>query len=240
MKSIIVIPARYASTRLPGKPLLRETGKYLIEHAYEAALRCKKSSGVVVATDDERIAEAVRGFGGRVAMTSPDHASGTDRIAEAVAEIETDVVINLQGDEPEMPAENIDALIGLFEADAALRMATLGVRCSGEGYDDPNTVKIALDAESRALYFSRAPLPHWRDESERREFVKHIGVYGYRKDFLAEFTAWPRSPLEAAESLEQLRALEHGVKIQVALVEGESAGIDTHEDYEKFCRRYNR
>ena len=109
VKSIIVIPARYASTRLPGKPLLRETGKYLIEHAYEAALRCKKSSGVVVATDDERIAEAVRGFGGRVAMTSPDHASGTDRIAEAVAEIETDVVINLQGDEPEMPAENIDA-----------------------------------------------------------------------------------------------------------------------------------
>ena len=240
MKSIIVIPARYASTRLPGKPLLHQTGKYLIQHAYETALRCAKSSDAIVATDDERIAAAVRGFGGKVVMTSGEHASGTDRIAEAVAGIDADVVVNLQGDEPEMPPENIDRLIALFEDDESLCMATLGVRISGEGYDDPGTVKIALDADSNALYFSRSPLPCWRDEADRREFVKHMGIYAYRKDFLAEFAAWPHSPLETAEKLEQLRALENGVKIRVALVENDCAGIDTREDYEKFCQRYKR
>jgi len=240
VKSIIVIPARYASTRLPGKPLLQETGKYLLRHAYETALRCLRSSYVMVATDDKRIAKAVEEFGGRVVMTSARHASGTDRIAQAVAEIDADVIVNLQGDEPEMPPDNIDRLIALFEDDKSLRMATLGIRCKGEGYDDPDTVKIALDADSNALYFSRSPLPYWRDKRDKHEFIKHMGIYAYRKDFLAEYTAWPHSPLETAEKLEQLRALENGVKIRVALVEKDCAGIDTREDYEKFCQRYKR
>jgi 3-deoxy-manno-octulosonate cytidylyltransferase (CMP-KDO synthetase) len=237
MRAVIIIPARYSSTRLPAKPLLKETGKYLIQHTFESAGKSKKAAAVIVATDDRRIADAVKEFGGKFVMTSPRHASGTDRIAEAAANVEADVIVNVQGDEPEMPPSHIDALIGLFENDPAVRMATLAVKKNDDGYLNPNIVKVVVDSEGYALYFSRSPLPFYREEKGKREYLKHLGIYGYRKNLLREFASWPRSALEAAECLEQLRALENGVRIRVAIVEGDPTSIDTPEDYKEFCKR---
>lgn len=234
MRFIIIIPARYSSTRLPGKPLLRGTGKYLIQHTFEAAKKSRKASGVIAATDDERIADAVRGFGGEVVMTSPGHASGTDRVAEAAADIEAAVVVNLQGDEPEMPPSHIDALIGLFEADPELKMATLAVRKSDNTWlDDPNNVKVTVGPDGYAREFSRSIRPG----EPKREYLKHLGIYGYRKDFLLEFVTWPPSEREKSEHLEQLRAVDRGTRIKVAIVNRDCISIDTREDYEQFKDR---
>jgi len=239
--AVVVIPVRYASTRLPGKPLLKETGKYLVQHAYEAASKSARASRVIVATDDKRIFEAVREFGGDVVMTSDKHPSGTDRIAEAVRDIDCGVVINVQGDEPELPAAYIDRLIEMFDKDADLQMATLAVAVK---YDDesisPNAVKVVLNARGEAMYFSRAPIPYYRDAMPSGEaaFLKHLGIYGYRKKFLGLFVSWPPSKLEQAERLEQLRALEMGVRIRVGVVGADTIGIDTREDYERFVRKY--
>jgi len=230
----IIIPARYSSTRLPGKPLLRGTGKYLIQHTFESAKKSRKASGVIVATDDERIADAVRGFGGEVVMTSPGHASGTDRVAEAAANIEAAVVVNLQGDEPEMPPSHIDTLIGLFEADPELKMATLAVCKSDNTWlDDPNDVKVTVGPDGYAREFSRSI----RRGEPKPGYLKHLGIYGYRKDFLLEFVTWPPSEREKNERLEQLRALDRGTRIKVAIVNRDCISIDTQDDYEQFKDR---
>src|SRR5262245_22031198 len=190
MRTAIVIPARYASTRLPGKPLLRSTGKYLIEHVYERACQARMASLVVVATDDPRIAAAVQGFGGRCVITSREHPSGTDRVADIARGLEVDCVINLQGDEPEIGPHDLDLLPTLLERDPGAAMATLAVPISDdEAYRNPNCVKVVCSADGRALYFSRSPVPHVRDgqpdfAARPPQFLQHVGLYAYRRDEL--------------------------------------------------------
>jgi 3-deoxy-manno-octulosonate cytidylyltransferase (CMP-KDO synthetase) len=229
-----VIPARYASTRLPGKPLLNETGKYLIQHVYEQARRCPALARVLVATDDERIAGAVRSFGGEAVLTSPHHPSGTDRVAEAVRDLDCARVINIQGDEPEIEPDLITALIGLLD-DAD--MATLATP-----FEDPadalsaSRVKVVVDRHHNALYFSRARIPHANGTAPPA--LLHLGIYGYAKSFLLRFVTLDRTMLEQAERLEQLRALEHGYRIRVGIVPWNSpGGIDTPADYAAFVKR---
>jgi len=243
MHIIAVIPARYQSTRLPGKPLLNATGKYLVQHVYERARLARSVGRVIVATDDARIADAVRSFGGEAMLTSPDRASGTDRVAEVARHAPADAYINVQGDEPEIDPAMIDAVAELLREDPA-DVATLAVHCGDrERYLDPNTVKVVVDRAGHALYFSRSPLPGvkdraaWMDSSEFG-FLAHVGIYGYRRGFLLEITATPPTPLEKLESLEQLRALESGRTICVGIAEHETAGVDTPDDYRRFVERY--
>lgn len=244
MTAIAVIPARYASTRLPAKPLLRETGKYLIEHVYERIGGAKRIDRRIVATDDERIAAAVRSFGGEALMTRADHESGTDRIAEVVrglAAAESQIVLNVQGDEPEIEPGYLDRLVERLERDAECPMATLACRFPAEADPgDPNAVKVVVNRSGRALYFSRARIPYRRDDraaGDRNAYLLHIGVYAYRRAFLLEFAGWPASALESIEKLEQLRALEHGAPLAVEIVARASRGIDTPEDYAAFVAR---
>jgi 3-deoxy-manno-octulosonate cytidylyltransferase (CMP-KDO synthetase) len=235
---LVVLPARFASTRLPGKPLLRETGKYLVQHAWEQAKRLSAASTVVVATDDERIAAAVRSFGGEVAMTSPDCATGSDRVAEVARGRSEELVVNLQADEPEFEVEDVDALVRAMQAEPSLPMGTLAVVAGPGERERPSAVKVVCDRRGRALYFSRAPIPHHRDGGvEEAPTLRHVGIYAFRRDFLLEFTRLPQTPLEKAEKLEQLRALEHGREIRVLVGRRAPAGIDTLEDYEAFVRR---
>jgi 3-deoxy-manno-octulosonate cytidylyltransferase (CMP-KDO synthetase) len=242
LKTAIVIPARYASSRLPGKPLLRQTGKYLVQHVYEQACLARRASVVVVATDDGRIVAAVRGFGGRVAMTRRDHATGTDRVAEVARDLDVDVVINLQGDEPLVDPESLDLLADLLARDPVADMATLAVPLpSAEAYHNPNCVKVVVDANGRALYFSRSPIPFLRDGTpdfalRPARFLQHLGLYAYRKRFLLDLATLPPQPLEKLEKLEQLRVLALGRPILVGTVERSGIGVDTYEDYEEFVR----
>jgi 3-deoxy-manno-octulosonate cytidylyltransferase (CMP-KDO synthetase) len=239
MKVIAIIPARHASTRLPGKPLLAETGKPLIRHVVEAVGAARNVERVLVATDDERIARAVAGFGGRAVMTRPDHPSGTDRIAEAAAGLDlagTDIIVNVQGDEPEMDPAHVDALVDLLAASRA-PMATLAAPLDPSAAEDPACVKVVTAADGSALYFSRAPIPFDRDGAGCERLL-HLGVYAYRKAFLLEFAAMPPGRLEQIERLEQLRALEAGHRIAVARVPSAVAGIDTRNDYAAFVARY--
>ena len=239
MSAIAIIPARYGSTRLPGKPLLAETGEPLIRHVVEAVRGAKRIDRVVVATDDRRILDAVVGFGGEAIMTSADHRCGTDRIAEA-AEIlnlpEDEIVVNVQGDEPEIPPACVDRLVELIAGSDA-PMATLASPLPAEQAQDPNKVKVVLDSRSLALYFSRAAIPHDRDKTADVRYLLHVGVYAYRVGFLRRFAAAAPTPLEQAEKLEQLRALENGWAIAVAVVDYHGAGIDTPEDYKAFVMR---
>jgi 3-deoxy-manno-octulosonate cytidylyltransferase (CMP-KDO synthetase) len=239
MRTAIVIPARYASSRLPGKPLLRETGKYLIQHVYERA--CQSSAAdVVVATDDARILDAVRSFGGRVLMTCEDHVSGTDRVAEVAESLNADVIVNLQGDEPLIEPETLDLLPGLLERDPQCDMATLAVPISSiEQWHDPNCVKVVRDSRGRALYFSRSSIPFVRDgqpDFTSRLFLQHLGLYAYRRPFLLRLAKLPPEPLEDCEKLEQLRVLALGYRIQVGVVSDASRGVDTPADYERFVQ----
>ncbi len=229
-----VIPARYASTRLPGKPLLRETGKYLIQHVYEQVRKCPRLDRVIVATDDERIADAVRSFGGEAVMTSPHHPSGTDRVAEAARGVDCAKVVNVQGDEPEIEPSLVDALIGLLEG---ADMATLAAP-----FERPadavlsSRVKVVIDRHHNAMYFSRSPIPYSLGDGPPP--LLHLGLYAYTKAFLLRYVALDRTPLEQAEKLEQLRALEHGYKIKVGIVHwSTTGGIDTPEDYAAFVKR---
>ena len=241
MNFLAIIPARYASTRFPGKPLARLGGKPVIQRVYEQVAGVLDDA--VVATDDERIRAAVRAFGGRVEMPSPDHRSGTDRCWEADCKQgrEYDVVVNVQGDEPFIRPSQLEAVKRCFD-DPATDIATL-VKPFTEAdglaaLENPNSPKVVLDAQSRAIYFSRSVIPYLRGVPReewlaRHTFYKHIGLYAFRADVLRAVTALPQSPLELAESLEQLRWLENGYKIGVGISEVETIGIDTPEDLEK-------
>ena len=244
MKTAIVIPARYASSRLPGKPLLRQTGKYLIEHVYERARQVRGASRVIVATDDPRIVAAVKSFSGQAVMTRRDHASGTDRVAEVARGMHEDVIINLQGDEPLIDPSSLHLLPDLLARNASADMATLAVPITSvEQWQNPNCVKVVTDDTGRALYFSRSPIPYVRDgrpnfQSRPAFFLQHLGVYAYRRDFLLSLTHLPPCPLEQFEKLEQLRVLATGHRIAVGVVEHASVGVDTYADYEQFVQIY--
>jgi 3-deoxy-manno-octulosonate cytidylyltransferase (CMP-KDO synthetase) len=246
MKTVIVIPARYASTRLPGKPLLRATGKYLVQHVYDRACQSRRAGEVLVATDDPRIAAAVESFGGRVAWTRRDHPSGTDRVAEVARGLDAEVVVNLQGDEPLIDPQSLDLLAAMMQRDADADMATLAVPIgSREQWLDPNCVKVVCDATGRALYFSRSPIPFVRhgqpDFSARpSQFLQHLGLYAYRRRFLLSLAKLAPEPLEKLEKLEQLRVLALGRRIKVGVVGQASIGVDTYEDYQRFVEMYRQ
>ena len=226
--AIAIIPARYNSTRFPGKPIVEIDGKPLIEHVYRRVQQAKLVDRIVVATDDRRIADAVQRFGGTAVMTRNDHRSGTDRLAEAAKDLKDDtLIVNVQGDEPMIEPSDIDQAIAAARLGGA-EMVTLMTRLDQAEADDPNRVKVVTDRAGIALYFSRSKIPHGGTCS------LHLGLYVYRVDFLKKFTKLEPAPLEIAERLEQLRALEHGYRIRVVRVQSESWGIDTPEDLEKF------
>jgi 3-deoxy-manno-octulosonate cytidylyltransferase (CMP-KDO synthetase) len=233
MKAIAVIPARYASTRLPGKALLDIGGRPMIQRVYEQAARAASLSGVWIATDDQRIFDVVRGFGGQVVMTRADHPSGTDRIAEALRGLETDVVVNVQGDEPLLDPREIDAVVAPLVDDPELQMSTAAVAIH-DPHDmaEPGNVKVVVDQHGYALYFSRLPIPFDRSGGCPPR-LKHLGLYAYRKEFVFRYAALPPTPLEQMERLEQLRVLEHGYRIRVVLTEHDAIGVDTPEDLER-------
>lgn len=227
-----VIPSRWGSTRFPGKPLHLIAGKPLVQHVWE---RCKQCSGldeIIVAVDDERILDAVIAFGGKAVMTSPDHPTGTDRIAEAVKAVpQATHIVNIQGDEPLIDPALIDELAATMANDPTLDMATAAnpLDPSDPAVRDPNVVKVAVALDGRALYFSRSPLPFFRNPVEGLPVLRHKGIYAYQRGFLERFVTWPPSPLEKAESLEQLRALENGASIKVLPTADTSPGVDTPE-----------
>ncbi|MBQ7883873.1 MAG: 3-deoxy-manno-octulosonate cytidylyltransferase [Phascolarctobacterium sp.] len=231
MKVLCVIPARYASTRLPGKPLSMIAGKPMIQHVYERACQAQLPDEVVVATDNELVEQAVLGFGGKAVMTSPDHPSGTDRLAEVALKYpDVDIIVNVQGDEPMIPPEIIDRLAEVFDGDADLNMATMKVLMDEEDYDNPAAVKVVTDQRGYALYFSRSLMPYPRNKPEDYKVFKHVGIYAYRRNFLLKYAALTPTPLERAESLEQLRALGNGYKIKVLESDFQGIGVDTPED----------
>jgi 3-deoxy-manno-octulosonate cytidylyltransferase (CMP-KDO synthetase) len=241
----IIIPARLASTRLPRKLLLRETGKSLIQHTYEAACRATRAAGVCVATDHAEIFDEVRSFGGRAEMTNPDAPSGTDRVAEVARQMpDADIIVNVQGDEPEIAGSSIDLAIQLLEENPAAAMSTLAtpIRCRSQ-LEDPACVKVVVDAAGRAMYFSRSVIPHprtWDDAlltASPPHFLQHVGLYAYRRDFLLQLATMPPSALEKVEKLEQLRVLEAGHSIWVATVDEPTFGIDTADDYRMFVEK---
>jgi 3-deoxy-manno-octulosonate cytidylyltransferase (CMP-KDO synthetase) len=274
VRIVAVIPARYGSTRFAGKVLAKDTGKFLIQHTYEQACRAKLPKKVIIAADDQRVADAAETFGAECILTSPQHQSGTDRIAEAVAGLEVEIVVNLQADEPEIDPANIDYLAELLTHHPDYPMATLAANFkSTEQIADPNIVKVIItscvvrDAScerkmdsrlrgkdntryairntqyevGRAIYFSRSPIPYNRETGgigKVEQYLRHIGIYAYRKGFLLKITSLAQTPLERIEKLEQLRAIENGFDILVGKVEHTCDGIDTPQQYEDFVKRY--
>lgn len=226
-----VIPARWASSRFPGKPLQPLLGKPLLEHVWRRARQCRSLDRLVVATDDARISAAARAFSAEVVMTSPAHESGTDRIAEVAAAIpEADLVLNIQGDEPLVEPALLDRLVTTLGADPALAMATAASPMDDPlDRADPNLVKVVFNQLGDALYFSRSPIPFARQSPPGLTWHRHHGLYAYRAEFLRQFVSWPPSLLERAEALEQLRALDHGARIRVLITASESIGLDTPE-----------
>ncbi len=251
MKAAIIIPARYASTRLPGKPLLCETGKPLIQHTYEQAMRAKHASTVIVATDDHRIVDAVTGFGGKAVMTSPEHATGSGRVAEAAMATDADIIVNLQGDEPEIDPAHIDLLVDIaagVECFAATLVCPFDRSArSGPGSpEDLAAVKAILggqlaDGVFNAQYFTRSQCVYPRDAQGMiiapEKFDLHVGIYAFRRSNLMQFTKWDAGMLETAENLEQLRILENGGAIAVGKIDAAPVGIDTPDDYQAFVAR---
>ena len=241
MKIIVVIPARYGSSRFAGKVLAKETGKYLVQHTYERALCAKTVDQALIATDDQRVMDACAEFGGECVMTSVAHQSGTDRIAEAVADMDVDIIINLQADEPEIDPDYIDQVAGLLVDAPDAAMATL--LAPFETADDvanPNIVKCITDSLERAIYFSRSVIPYDRragGAGNPGNYKRHLGIYAYRKDFLMKYTSLELSFLEQAEKLEQLRAIENGYTILTGMVERAWDGVDTEEQYRAFVER---
>jgi len=284
VKVLACIPARYGSTRFAGKVLAKDTGKFLIQHTYERACLAKLPEKVIIAADDQRIAAAARTFGAQCILTSPEHTSGTDRIAEAVADMDVNIVVNLQADEPEIDPKNIDYLAELLIKNPDYPMATLAATFQNrEQIADPNIVKVVVSSRvpstslgagvrrascekemdsrvrgndrtqyairntqyegGRAIYFSRAPIPYDRESASigsLKQYLRHIGIYAYRKEFLMKITALPQTPLEKIEKLEQLRAIENGFDILVGKVKHTCDGIDTPQQYNKFVKRYRK
>ena len=244
-RCLLVIPARRHSTRLPDKLLLRDTGKSVLEHTFEAAGQSRLADQVLIATDDRDIAAECRRFGARAVMTSPDCPSGTDRVAEVARQFgEYDIIVNLQGDEPEIDPAAIDELVVSLEKNPTAKMATLATPIRDRiALEDPACVKVVLDAAGRALYFSRSPIPSVRDwdesllSAEPAWFHQHIGIYGYRRQLLLRLAAMPPGKHEQLESLEQLRVLEQGETILVSIIDQPTRGIDTPADYAAFVRR---
>ena len=238
MNTVVVIPARFASERLPGKPLLSETGKPLIQHVYEQVRKARLPDEVVVATDDRRIYDAVRRFGGKVVMTSRGHASGTDRVAEAVKGLPHALIINVQGDEPEIEPALIDRLARTLKEDRKADWVTAARPVRGsEALAEPSVVKVVVDKGGYALYFSRALIPFDRAHGIPVRALVHVGVYAFRREALLRFSRTPPSALERIERLEQLRALEHGQRIRVLETRRASRSIDTPADYRRFVQR---
>ncbi len=233
MKTACIIPARYESTRLPGKPLRKIAGKTLIHRVYERAVLAQKPDIVIIATDHPLIEEEIKKFGGECVMTSPDHPTGTDRLAEAVRHYpDYDIIVNVQGDEPFIDPAVIDALASCLQDRPDLDMATVSSPLKKEEYEDPSAVKVVVNIRGEALYFSRSLIPfprHAFAEPPR----KHVGIYAYRRRFLLDFAAMPQTPLEKTESLEQLRALESGCRIGVIQTDMDGIGIDTEEDLKR-------
>src|ERR1700704_364061 len=231
-KAVGIIPARWGSTRFPGKALHEIAGKPLLRHVWERCRRAKKLDRLIIATDDFRIAEAAFDWGGEVAMTSANHGSGTDRIAEVASKLKQFAhVINIQGDEPLIDPKLIDRLVRELQRDKTLEMITAAHPfADSREAESPHQVKVVVNQNGEALYFSRAAIPFVRDASTRPQYFRHQGIYGYRRDLLLRFVRWKTSPLERAESLEQLRALENGVRIQVVMTGSGSPGVDTPED----------
>jgi 3-deoxy-manno-octulosonate cytidylyltransferase (CMP-KDO synthetase) len=269
LAAIVVIPARYDSTRFPAKILAARTGRPLVQHVVDQVRRCQRVSQVIVATDDVRIVEALRRFDTHCLMTSASHVSGTDRVAEVAAGRSEEIIVNVQGDEPEIEPGVVDALIDRLESGDS-KMATAATPFPAwADPGDPNLVKVVLDQSGRAIYFSRCPIPYDRDGTvpspgipgegkgggasagraatqppntvvAHRPYLLHLGIYAYRREFLLRFARLAPTPLEKAEKLEQLRALEHGQAIEVLRVERSAHGIDTPEQYQAFVDRYNR
>jgi 3-deoxy-manno-octulosonate cytidylyltransferase (CMP-KDO synthetase) len=247
LAATVVIPARFGSTRFPGKIVARDTGKPLVQHVVERAKKARRVAEVIVATDDERIVEALRPFGTRCVMTSPLHTSGTDRVAEVARQLplEADILINVQGDEPEIEAATIDGLVIRLQEHAEDDMATAATPFpAGADFNDPNLVKVVMDIDGRAIYFSRCPIPFRRDSvneataGPQPPYYLHQGIYAYRRPFLMQFSGWPPTPLEQSEKLEQLRVLEHGGKIYVLKTARIVHGIDTPQQYAAFVERH--
>lgn len=246
MQSVVIIPARYGSTRLPAKVLLKASGKYLIQHTYEQALKAKKPSQVIVATDDKRVLKAVKDFGGTAVMTSKKHRSGTDRLAEVARYLKYDIMVNVQADEPEIEPSAIDKVISLV-SHQHVDMSTLACPFKKrEDFFDPNKVKVIVDKHGLAQYFSRAPIPFPREHKILQQLLKkgrllrHLGLYAYRREGLLHLNKLSQSTQEKIEQLEQLRAVEHGFRIKVGIVRKAPVGIDTRQDYLAFVRRYKR
>jgi len=230
---VAIIPARFGSTRFPGKAVAILNGKPIIQHVYERVRQAKSLSDVYVATDDERIFSTVTGFGGKAIMTSGEHKSGTDRIAEAVSVSGGDIIVNVQGDEPLIEPSVIDAVSAKITNDSEIVCSTACTPIKDETmYKNPNAVKVVMDSNGTALYFSRSPLPFYRDGGFGGAYL-HIGIYCFRKDFLKVFTSLRQTPLEKAENLEQLRIIENGYKIGVVVTDYHSFGVDTPDDLEK-------
>jgi 3-deoxy-manno-octulosonate cytidylyltransferase (CMP-KDO synthetase) len=240
----VVIPARYASTRFPAKIVASETGKPLVQHVVDQVRKCRQVRDVLVATDDERIASALRPFGTKCVMTDPGHLSGTDRIAEVATGLADDVVVNVQGDEPEIEPETVDGLIELAGRTQSPVATAATPFPAGADPADPNLVKVVLDRDDRAMYFSRLPIPFHRDagreptHGHKPAYYLHLGIYAYARPFLLKLAGWKPTPAEQAEKLEQLRVLEHGEKIFVLKVARATHGIDTPEQYREFVKRF--
>ncbi len=261
-KTVAIIPARFASTRLPGKLIKskakEQTGKYLIEHVYRRGMEAKNVQEVIIATDAERIAEVVKNFGGCVKMTSTNHTSGTDRVAEIASSLDVDFIVNIQGDEPDIKGSMIDDLIDSMYAEKEAVVCTFANKIrTTEEFIDPNAVKVIIDKNGYAMYFSRASIPFIRDgdihskfTTEKKSdqnitkkntsfhFLKHLGIYMYRKDFLLSFSHLPVPEIEELEKLEQLRVLSNGYKIKVVVTPNTCEGVDTPEDFERFLEKY--
>ena len=231
----VIIPARWASTRFPGKPLVKLRGKPLVQHVWERANRAKRVGRIIIATDDMRIAEAAFDFGAEVALTSPKHPTGTDRLAEVVQQLKSaSIILNVQGDEPDIAPSTIDRLVEALQDDPKLGMVTAANPLADPAdVQDPNVVKVVADLAGRALYFSRSVIPYDRDGRGRVRYLRHQGIYGYRRKVLLGFVKWKPTPLEQAEKLEQLRALEHGIAIGVIVVRRGSVGVDVPADVAK-------
>jgi len=242
VKILACIPARYNSRRFPGKVLAKDTGKFLIQHTWEQACQAELPEKIIIAADDKRIAEAAESFGAECILTRPDHKSGTDRIAEAVKDIDVEIVVNLQADEPEIDPANIDLLAQILIDNPEVPMATLAADFQNAAQiADANIVKLVTDCNGRAIYFSRSPIPSDRETNgigHRNQYLRHIGIYAYRKEALLKITALPQSSLEKTEMLEQLRAIENGFTILVGKAKHICDGIDTPAQYAEFVKRY--